>query len=273
MKKIFILILLITISKQKLFAQNKLSEVNFCNDNKGKLSRCQTGNYILNFNGQLLKSISTKDSSIFYDVEKQYFKFNTQFSNTITVQLQKDGTIAVYDKKNDTLFKREMVSENRNCQTQPNFVDMINSDTTFISFSYQYCRLQNIFLGDLHMGSINMAIYKCTGQNNYSWDVSIVPYSKDLSNLGNSLKILTDKKSGKPNLISICDEIKLGLAEKDAGVEIVSNPVKSVNLFYKVRNVVATQHSGVFAYEDIIVYYKKGKLKSSKVDVKQCDYK
>jgi hypothetical protein len=225
----------------------------------------------LKFEGQLLKYLTTSDSSIFYDVEKQSFKFNTQFNNTITVQLQKNGTITVYDKKNDSLFKKEMVSENSNCRTQPNFVDMINSDTTFISFSYQYCQLQNIFLGDLHMGSINMAVYKCMGQNCYSWDVSIVPYSKDLSTLGNSLKILTDKKSGKPNLISICDEIKLGLAEKDAGIEIVSNPVKSVNLFFKVRNVIATQRPGVFAYEDIILYDKKGKLKSAKADVKQCD--
>lgn len=271
MKKIFILIIILAINKQQLFAQTSLNKVSFCNDSKQRLSICQAGNYILEFNGQLLKSISTKDSSIFYDVEKHYFKFNTQFNNTITVQLQKDGTVDVYDKKNDSLFKREIVSENSSCKTRPNFVDMINSDTTFISFSYQYCQLQNIFLGDLHIGSINMAIYKCTGQNNFSWDVSVVPYSKNPNTIGKSLKILTDKKSGKPNLISVCKEIKLGLYEKDAGIEIVSNLVKSTNLFYKIRNVIETQHPGIFAYEDLAVYDKKGKLKSSKIDVKQCE--
>lgn len=271
MKKILVLIILIILSKLDLYAQSNLKSVEFCNDKKQRLNSCKTGNYILKFEGQLLKYLTTVDSSIYYDVEKQSFKFNTQFNNTITVQLQKDGTISVYDKKNDTLIKTGMLSEGSNCQTQPNFVDMINSDTTFISFSYQYCKLQNIFLGDTHMGSINMAVYKCTGHNSYSWDISIVPYSMNLNSLGNSLKLLTDKRSGKLNLISICDEIKLGLAEKDAGIEVVSNPVKSLNLFYKIRNVIATQHSGIFAYEDIVVYDKKGELKSSKIYVKQCE--
>ena len=60
--------------------------------------------------------------------------------------------------------------------------------------------------------------------------------------------------------------------KKDAGVEII-NQTKKRNHFYKVRNVTELNQSGSFTNNDIIVYDKKGKVKTSNIPIEECTCK
>jgi len=252
------------------FSQTNNQEIELCHDENLRLKRATEGNFILEFEDQALKFIHTKDSSIYYDVKNMYFKVHTQFNNVITIKLNSDGTIVLYDAKYNKLYKRNIVSENKECISQSNFSDMYNSDTSFISFTYQFCRLSSVFIGDMHIGSINMLPYQCGDKKLYTWDITIVPYSKDVKYLGKSLKILTEKNSGIPNFISVCDEIRLSPSEKDPGIEFVSESNKP-NKFDKIQKVISTPNQGVFLYTDLITYKNNGKINNSFIPTHVCE--
>gem|GEM_PF-4146316 len=254
-----------------IYAQNMPEhKVTFCHDKEKKLKSCNFDNYSLKFDNQAFKYLYSKDSSIFYDVEKKYFIFHTKSKNTITATLQSDGNVIIYDTKHDTTYQTGIVSKNVNCKTTPNYIETCNSDGTYIIFSYGNCNLYNTAVLDLYSGSINMIVYECLNTNTYSWDISIIPSATDVYTQGFSLKILTNRNNGEPNYLDVCRGIKLSIYDKDPGVEFISDPRKT-NTFNAIRNIDETPHEGVYLYSNFIFYNKRGEVNKSDIPIAKCE--
>ncbi len=254
-----------------LYAQKVSNGIVFCHDKQQRLAACEIDNYyVLKFDKSALISVCTKDSSVFYDVANKLFRFNTQYNNVITAQLQANGIIAIYDKKGNRVYKRPYNCEGSNCDMNATFINTFNIDSSYVSYSFADSVLQHIFMGDMKIDSINIKIYKSKINGNYSWDVSLSPPPLDSNTIGQSIKILTDKEIAEPKYIEICDKIRMQIYDKDPGIEIISNP-KKINSFNLIRTTKLTANKQFYLYRTEIEYKKNGKVKYSFDPIIQCE--
>jgi hypothetical protein len=272
MKKAILIVFILLGVSDTILSQSIIGDVSFCHTTDKKLFSCSEGNYTLQFEKQQLKSFFTKDSSIVFDVDKKYFQLKKNDKVAIILELQNSTqSVILQDKRNDSTYPIKFINESISCQTQPYNFTNIYYDSTMITLNYSYCRLVSIGIVDIQMGSFNFSIFQCIGKPYYSWEAIFTQMEKMAIGV-KGVKMLSNRIDGKPDFISIFNEKKpeTNLDQSMPGVEILSLPKKS-NCFYRVRLVTNTKNSKLFDYEDIIIYDKKGKLKSAKVDIKQCD--
>lgn len=271
MKKAIIIVSILFGASEVVFSQSIIGNVSFCHTTDKKLFSCSEGNYTLQFEKQQLKNFFTKDSSIIFDVNKKYFQLKKNDKIAIIMQLQNaTQSVILQDKRNDSTYSIKFINESFTCQSQRYNFTNIYYDSTMITLNYSYCRLVSIGIVDVQMGSFNFSIFQCIGKPYYSWEAIFNQMEKaDIGVKG--IKILSNRKNGNPDFISIFNETKpeFNHAETMPGVEILSIPKKS-NRFYKVRLVTNVKNSKLFNYEDMIIYDKKGKVKFSKTPIESC---
>lgn len=98
-----------------------------------------------------------------------------------------------------------------------------------ITFNYSYCRLVSIGIVDIRLGSFNFSVHPKIGSQGYYWDAIFNQMEKNQPEV-KGLKILSNRKDGKPGYISIFHqhEDKFLHDQIMPGVELISNSKKEI---------------------------------------------
>ncbi|MGB4844438.1 MAG: hypothetical protein WBP16_08230 [Ferruginibacter sp.] len=242
-----------------LFSQINLKEMVFCHDQTNALRFVSSDKYQLSFSSQKIETFQLKNGAMSYDLEKNLVQFFEKGELIITVEMQKSGIVTVSDLRKDKIYTRTPVNENSTCISQPNNFEDIFEDSVNIGFVYSYCRLVGVSVTIVNFGSVNLYPLQKIGSKNFSWDFLYSATARYTAKDYICVKILTDRKSAKPDFISITDEINIERFKRTSGIEITGVTNKANN-FTKITLVTRKINSNAFEFHDILKYTKKGKL-------------
>jgi len=108
-------------------------------------------------------------------------------------------------------------------------------------------------------------------KNALTWDIVLEGDSQSKNIASHQIKLFSNT-AGQIASINLCygSGLNPNYKKKKPGIEISYSQEKSSNEIWKITKLKETQFEGVFAYEDIIQYNKKGKLLKSTFIVPEC---
>jgi hypothetical protein len=244
-------------------AQVTISADNICHD-KAKYLRCFNWlDYKMKFSETTMISFCTLDSSIQYELLNRKFKL-FQRDDTLTITLKETGVELHSFKSDSTKFINVVNNE---------FVGLFNMANVNIWPIYNEGKLFSLPIPVIGKGIINIMFYFGIDTKKLFWDIIIQGEYKNKTN--QQVKIFSDAFNGETETINMC--FKNGLSQKykeeSPGIDIFYVHRKDNYVLWKIRKVLETKYPGLLTYSDILEYDKKGKLKSTRFDLKGCECK
>ena len=244
-------------------AQIIITADNLCHDKTKYLQCFNWLNYKMNFSETTMTSFSNQNNSIQYDVSDRRLKL-FQRDDTLTIQLKENG-VELHSYKNDST----------------KFINLINQElVTLFSMShvnimpmYDKGKIFGLPIPVIDNGLIVLYFYLGLDTKKLYWDIIIE--GQGGNNNHPQVKFFSDAFGGQIETINMCYRNGSGLTykEESPGVDIFYVHRKEGYVLWKVRKVLETKYPGLLAYSDIVEYDKKGKLKSSILDLKDCECK
>ena len=244
-------------------AQITITGDNICHD-KAKYLKCFNWlDYKMKFSETTMTSFSNQNNSIQYDALTNRLKL-FQRDDTLTIQL-KDNGVELHSYRNDSTKFINLIDQE--------LVMLFSMAHVNIMPMYDKGKIFGLPIPVIDNGLVVLYFYFGLDNKKLYWDIIVEGQSRNNNNP--QVKIFSDAFGGQIETINMCYRNGSGLTykEESPGIGISYVHRKEGYVLWKIRKVLETKYQGLLAYSDIVEYDKKGKLKSSTLDLKDCDCK
>jgi hypothetical protein len=262
MNRIFLTLLILGLASNSK-AQITISADNICHDKTKYLQCFNWLDYKMKFSETTMTSFCNLDSSIQYDVLNRKFKL-FQRDDTLTITLKETG-VELHSFKNDSTKFINVVNNE--------FVGLFSMANVNMWPIYNEGKLFGLPIPVIGKGIITVIFYFGIESKKLFWDIIVQGEYKN--NTNQQVKIFSDAFNGETETINMCFKNSLSqkYKEESPGIDIFYVHRKGSYVLWKIRKVLETKYPGLLAYADILEYDKKGKLKFSTLDLKECECK